>query len=121
MNSQKPNALIIEDDAKQAEIFSQALTLGGFDVLVINDGSDAVSALDTLTPDLVLLDLHLPSVSGEKLLKQIRASSHLSNTKVIVATASPEKVYQLDDESDLVLIKPISFNQLRELAERLLQ
>jgi len=114
-------ALIIEDDAKQAEIFSQALILVGFEVQTIADGAEANTLLDSAAPDLVLLDLHLPQVSGEKLLRKIRTEAHLANTKVIVTTADAEKAFQLNDDCDLVLIKPISFNQLRELSARLFQ
>ncbi len=115
------SAIIVEDDAKQAEIFSQALKLAGFEVQIIADGAEALTALATEIPDLVLLDLHLPHVSGEKILEKIRTSSHLNDTKVIITTADAEKAFLLNDASDLVLIKPISFNQLRELAARLFQ
>jgi CheY-like chemotaxis protein len=121
MTSSQRSAIIIEDDAKQAEIFSQAISLAGFSVQVISDGAEALAALSTKIPDLVLLDLHLPHVSGDKLLEIIRTTPQLKNTKVIITTADAEKAFLLNETSDLVLIKPISFNQLRELAGRLFQ
>jgi DNA-binding response OmpR family regulator len=119
MTSPEHTVLIIEDDLKQAEIFSQALELVGFESEIIADGAAAALYLEGAAPDLVLLDLHLPHVMGDKLLEQIRAQEHLKDTRVILATADPLLADTLRDDSDLVLIKPISFNQLCELAERL--
>jgi DNA-binding response OmpR family regulator len=121
MTSPNRKALIIEDDRKQAKIFSQALTLAGFEAQIVRNGARAAALLQTETPDLILLDLHLPKVSGDKLLAQIRSSGHLGETKVIIATANPEKAYVLSEDSDMVLIKPISFNLLREVAARFFQ
>ena len=67
-------------------------------------------------PDVVVLDLHLPRVAGMDILHQIRADERLTGTRVIVATAHPRMAESLRDEADLVLLKPISFSQLRDLA-----
>ncbi|MBN2387857.1 MAG: response regulator [Anaerolineales bacterium] len=112
-------AIIIEDDLKQAEIFYQALVLVGFEAEIISDGAAAALVLESAAPDLVLLDLNLPHVKGEKLLEQIRTLAHLKETKVILSTADPRRADALRETSDLVLIKPISFNQLCELAARM--
>jgi DNA-binding response OmpR family regulator len=119
MTDSKRNALIIEDDEKQAEIYMQALTMEGFVVEVLADGALAQASLPLQTPQLILLDLHLPRVSGEELLEQIQDAAHLQDTKIVIVTANPEKAALLNDKSDLVLIKPISFQQLRDLVRRL--
>jgi CheY-like chemotaxis protein len=69
----------------------------------------------------VVLDLHLPGVSGRKLLDVIRADGRLTKTRVILATADYRTAEELRDSADLVLLKPISFKQLRDLSARLLQ
>lgn len=63
------------------------------------------------------MDLHLPQVSGKDILTDIRANEHLTQTKVILATADPILAETLRPNADLVLIKPISFSQLRDLAQ----
>ena len=68
---------------------------------------------------MVVLDLHLPEISGETILHQIRADERLAGTSIMVATADPHLAETLRSEADLVLIKPISFGQLRDLAIRL--
>ncbi len=119
MPPSRHSALIIEDNKKQAEIFSEALIMADFETEIISDGLSAVQYLRETTPDLVLLDLHLPFISGEKILNQIRSSDHLGDTKIILTTADPQMANLLQDECDLVMIKPISFIQLRDLAKRL--
>lgn len=112
-------ALIIEDDIDLATIFAQALREVGFETEVIVDGTQAQARLEQIRPDVVVLDLYLPHVSGPDLLYQIRSSEQLANTLVIIATADPRLGETLQDQADLLLIKPISFKQLRDLARRL--
>jgi two-component system cell cycle response regulator DivK len=111
--------LIIEDDEFLSEIFSRALQSAEFNTEVIRDGQLALTRLGETTPDVVVLDLHLPHVSGKEILRHIRSMPHLIDTRVMVATADPLTADFLRDDANLVLIKPISFTQMRELALRL--
>ncbi len=108
--------LIIEDDDDLSVIFSEALQAAGFKTEIIQSGDQALARLAVTTPDVVVLDLHLPRVAGMDILHQIRADARLVKTRVIVATAHPRMAESLRDEADLVLLKPISFSQLRDLA-----
>jgi DNA-binding response OmpR family regulator len=114
-----PLALIIEDDVDLASIFAEALQAAQFKTEIIPDGAVAQSRLQEIIPQLVVLDLHLPHVSGEALLRQIRSTPALAKLKVVIASADPITADMLSPESDLVLVKPISFSQLRDLAQRL--
>jgi len=115
----KKFALIVEDEPDLALIFNEALKAGDFETEVIYDGADAVARLKEVVPVVVVLDLNLPHVSGPEILKQIRADERLTHTKVLVATADASLADTLGDVPDLVLLKPISFMQLRVMAERL--
>jgi DNA-binding response OmpR family regulator len=108
--------LVIEDDEDLSVIFSEALQAAGFKTEIIQTGDQALARLAVTTPDVVVLDLHLPRVAGMDILHQIRADTRLARTRVIVATAHPRMAESLRDEADLVLLKPISFSQLRDLA-----
>lgn len=112
-------ALIIEDDDKLATIFYKALQRAGFEAEIARDGKIALKRLAATIPDMVVLDLHLPYVSGTDLLHKIRADERLTKTRVIVVTADLFRAEPLRGEADLVLIKPISFNKLVDLATRL--
>jgi len=112
-------ALIVEDDMDLAIIFAEALQAAGFDTGIIRAGDTALARLAVTTPDVVVLDLHLPHIAGTEILRRIRGDERLAGTRVIVATADPRMAEILQEEADLVLIKPISFSQLRDLASRL--
>ncbi len=112
-------ALIIEDDIDLATIFAEALKAAGFKIEIIYEGQTALQRLAVTTPDVVVLDLHLPNVAGTDILQQIHDDTRLTETRVIIATADARLAETLYEEADLVLVKPISFVQLRDLAERL--
>lgn len=114
----QPFALIIEDDPKLAQIFTITLN-AHFDVQAVTDGNQAIVRLSEIVPQIVVLDLNLPGAKGEDILRNIRADPRLVKTKVILATADARKADILRDDADIVLLKPVSPSQLRELALRL--
>ena len=115
----KPTALIIEDDVGQSIVFAEALKAGGFETEIIRDGEIAIQRLSAITPEVIVLDMHLPHVSGMDVLRQIRADDRLAETRIIVATADAAMAQEIREQADLVLVKPISFKQLRDLAVRM--
>lgn len=114
----KPFVLIVEDDPQLGNIFTLALQTD-FETELCPTGNEALGRLETLVPAVVVLDLHLPGVSGLDILKHIRESERLKNTRVMLATADHLQADFLQGQADLVLLKPISPFQLRELAVRL--
>ena len=119
MNAEKPIALIIEDDEDLSIIFSEALNAAGFQTETIRNGQLALDRLRVVTPEVVSLDMHLPGVSGFDILKFIRAEKRLALTNVVVTTADAVMAEQVRETADFVLIKPITFGQLRDLTARL--
>jgi DNA-binding response OmpR family regulator len=117
--TRKPLALIIEDDPAQAEIFTQAIISAEYQTETFYDGEAAITRLQEVVPHIVVLDLRLPKVPGDKILQHIRTDARLVRTHVILVTASPRVAEPLREISSLVLIKPISFTQLKDLAIRL--
>lgn len=115
----KPLALIIEDHQDAAVIFTEALKGAECEVETIATGDAALERLAETTPAVVVLDLDLPRVSGIDILQYIRADARLAKTRVIVATAYPALSADLDEQADMVLVKPISFSQLRDLIANL--
>lgn len=115
-------ALIIEDDEDLASIFAEALRGIGYEVELVADGRLAQERLKTGTPPfLILLDMHLPHVSGADLLTNlIKRDERLAKTMVIITTADARMGDTYGDQVDFVLIKPISFVQLRDLTSRLM-
>ena len=118
-NNGKPISLVIEDDEDLSAIFCEALNAAGFETEVIQNGRLAIERLSDITPDVVILDMHLPLVPGGEILKYIRANKRLEFTNVVVTTADAVMGEQVREDADFVLIKPISFGQLRDLTARL--
>ena len=115
-------ALIVEDDEDLASIFAEALRGIGYEVELVADGSLAQERLKNGAPPfLILLDMHLPHVSGADLLTNlIKRDERFANTMVIITTADARMGDTYGDQVDFVLIKPISFVQLRDLTSRLM-
>src|SRR5512142_1354987 len=112
-------ALIIEDDEDLSFIFAEALRAAGFEPEIIRDGQVALDRLPKANPGVIVLDLHLPHVAGTDILRRIRETEHLKHVRVVVTTADARLAEQTDRQADFVLIKPISFSLLRDLAVRL--
>ena len=115
----KPYALIVEDDPGLGEVFS--LTLKDiFETEICSNGTAALMRLGKLTPAIIVLDLHLPGMSGKDILKHIKSDNRFNKTRVILCTADAHEANILQEEVDIVLLKPVSPSQLRDLASRML-
>lgn len=119
MSTGKPFSLIIEDDPDLSTIFSEALNAAGFETEIIQNGRVALERLQVVTPKIVILDMHLPEVAGTQILAFIRAEPRLALTNVVVTTADAIMGEQVRETADFVLIKPITFSQLRDMTARL--
>ncbi|MFZ4814225.1 MAG: response regulator [Phototrophicaceae bacterium] len=113
------NALVIEDHPGQGIIFRTALEQLGYQVQWIQDGKTAESALNEQTPEIILLDLHLPGLGGDKLLERIHNDPRFAKTQVILTTADGTMADMLSSKVDLVLLKPIGFDQLKGLVGKI--
>ena len=114
----KPLVLIVEDDPTQNQIFSITLK-NDFEVETFTDGDSAATRLEEVVPTLLVLDLHLPGVPGSDILAQVRADERMAKTRVILTTADERQADFLHDQADIVLLKPVSPGQLKDLALRL--
>jgi len=114
----KPVAMVIEDNADQNLVFTMALNKAGYSTESIHNGKDAQKRLKEVVPHVVILDLHLPDIDGNIILGQIRNDKRLSKANVILATADAVFAEALQSQAELVLLKPVSFSQLSDLASR---
>jgi CheY-like chemotaxis protein len=115
----QPLALIVDDHGDSAIIFSEAMRVAGFAVEVAQAGDEALARLADTAPDVVILDLCLPRVAGTEILRRIRGDERLADTHVIVVSADPVLAGTSLAQADQVLIKPIGFSWLRDLAVEL--
>lgn len=113
-------ALVVEDDAATYPMYEQILLSMGFtSILRAVDGDEALDLLTEHTPEVVLLDLLLPTVSGLEVLDFIHSQPHLQGTSTIVITAHQEYRGKTPlAPQDEYLVKPIRMNMLRDAVER---
>ena len=104
--------LVVEDDPDIASAVSLELEHAGYETHVVDDGPAALALWSEWGPDLVLLDLGLPTLDGVEVCRRIRACSH---TPIVVLTARgsvEDRVRGLDAGADDYLAKPFSLEEL---------
>ena len=116
---EKPSALIIEDDRDIVALFRHVMDLAGYRTEIVLHGGVAVEYLSKTTPDIVLLDLSLPGVSGVEILRMMRSDERLKNVPVVVITAHSHLIETLPVKPQLVLIKPVNVEQMTNLVLRI--
>lgn len=115
-----PLSFVIEDDKNLSFAYAEAMESAGYRAEIFRDGTEGLENLKKTVPHLIILDLNLPGVNGVEILKYIRSDARLAKSRVIVATADDRTAELLHGNADIVLVKPIGFGQLRDLAARLL-
>ncbi len=108
----KQKILIVDDDNNIAELISLYLTKECFETMIVNDGESALSAVDTFSPNLILLDLMLPGIDGYQVCREVRAKSA---TPIIMLSAKGEifdKVLGLELGADDYMEKPFDSKEL---------
>lgn len=86
-NSQSKKILLVEDDDALANVYMTRLEAEGFETRRVNNGEDALATAIEYRPDLVMLDVMMPKVSGFEVLDIIRNTPETANLKVIILTA----------------------------------
>ena len=84
--------VIVEDEQAIAEMYRFKLQQSGYDVRFALNGEDGLALVQEFKPDLVLLDLMMPKMSGEEMLRRMRASDWGKDIKVIILTNVTEDV-----------------------------
>jgi chemosensory pili system protein ChpA (sensor histidine kinase/response regulator) len=112
---ERPTVLLVEDDRATREMYEYALRLAGFAVKVAADGLTALRFLEQDIPDVMVLDLDLPHVSGSDVQQEVVAHAETSAIPIVVVTGTewnaPAGVVQ-------VLRKPITTDALIDAVQR---
>jgi two-component system, OmpR family, phosphate regulon response regulator PhoB len=108
--ARKQTILVVEDDEDLRRLFRTALTLGGYEVEEAGDGLEALHKIDQAPPDLVVLDLMLPQISGFVVHQEIAAHVMTRQIPVVIITGSSADLGAV--KAACVLRKPISPEEL---------
>jgi two-component system KDP operon response regulator KdpE len=104
--------LIVEDDSDTAEVVAALLETAGYTTVSVESGSNALEEIQNSTPDLVLLDLHLPDIDGFDVLRQVREHSFLPLIILSGFSQERDKVTALEAGADDFMCKPFSPEEL---------
>lgn len=110
-----PRILIVEDDADIAALMRRYLEKGGFRVDVRGSGGDAMRVIAETPPDLLVLDVMLPGITGLDICRAVRADERTADIPIIMVTAradESERIGGLDIGADDYLAKPFSPGEL---------
>lgn len=104
--------LIVEDDDGISDFVKLELEHEGFQTLIARDGREALDFFETFSPDLILLDVMLPKLSGLEVLRRIRKSSQVPVIMVTARGETYDRVNGLDAGADDYLPKPFEIEEL---------
>jgi CheY-like chemotaxis protein len=108
--------LLVEDDAALRGLFLLALRGAGHEVRDAADGLDALRIVETIRPDVVVLDLNLPRVSGPEVLAELEAHTETSRIPVVVVTGT--SLRPMNRNIQYHLRKPVTADELLDAVDR---
>ena len=112
MNSTESRVLIVDDEPQILRALRAALRGNGYDVKTAIDGEDALDAIASHPPDVVVLDLVMPGKDGFEVVREVRTWSHVPIIVLSARGGERDKVIALDLGADDYLTKPFSMNEL---------
>lgn len=112
MNKGNARILIVDDEMEIRRALQRNLVAHGFDVGVVGSGEEALDEITLHRPDLMLLDLGLPGMSGLEVCKRVRAISNLPIIVLSVKDTERDKVHALDLGADDYVAKPFGIDEV---------
>ncbi len=115
--------LVVEDNPLNLKLFYETLKMKGFEVIVARNGLEAIEILKTTIPNLILLDLYMPGMSGFRLANFLSKEAKYSHIPIIVVSAS-SSVYDVKEMASYnvkaYLVKPVSPTKLLETVKKVI-
>jgi len=115
--------MIIEDEEDAAELFAEMMRLSGYRVIKSSKSAPALEMMKTNKPDVILLDIMMPEISGLDILRFMRRDPLLEDIPVVIITAKGMPVdikNGMEAGASTYLTKPVGFFDLKEAVERAL-
>ncbi len=120
MTSPQKTVIIVEDEPDAAEMFAEMMRVSGYHVVKISSSTPAIGIISTEKPDVVILDVMMPDISGLEVLRFMRREPDLEKIPVILVSAKsmPSDIKMgMDAGASHYLTKPVSFLDLKEAVE----
>ena len=119
----KKKILVVEDEESLLKLQSILLTIRGYTVEGAMDGQEALEAVETMNPDLILLDIMLPKIDGFEVCRQVKANEATRHIPVVMLTAKKsveDRVKGKQAGADMYITKPYKSSIVIETIQRLL-
>jgi DNA-binding response OmpR family regulator len=108
--------LVVDDDQGTTKLLEYILSKEGYDVITLNDSYNTVSMAETHNPNLILLDLMMPSVDGLEVCRNLRAESQFTRVPIIFFTSVSDiekKVAAFGSGASDYIVKPVHPQELK--------
>jgi CheY-like chemotaxis protein len=123
MTENQKTVVVVEDEPDAAELFAEMMRVSGFRVLKTYSSTPAISMIAKELPDVVILDIMMPDVSGLEVLRFMRREPQLSKVPVIVVSAKsmPSDIREgLEAGATLYLTKPVGYLDLKQAVDQVM-
>jgi DNA-binding response OmpR family regulator len=120
MTQAQKTVMIIEDETDAAEMFAEMMRVNGFRVIKMFSSAPAISMIAQERPDLIILDVMMPDISGLEVLRYMRRDPHLEKIPVIIVSAKsmPNDIkIGMEAGASMYLTKPVGFLELKQAVE----
>jgi two-component system, OmpR family, KDP operon response regulator KdpE len=104
--------LVVDDEPQIRRVLRMTLSSNGYDVIEANNGQEAVEMVVRESPDLILLDVNMPGMTGLEACRKIRISFDIPIIMVTVRSSEQDKILALDSGADDYVVKPFAIGEL---------
>ena len=121
MTHAQKTVMIIEDETDAAEMFAEMMRVNGFKVIKMFSSAPAISLIAQEKPDLIILDVMMPDISGLEVVRYMRRDPSLEKIPVIIVSAKsmPNDIKTgLEAGASMYLTKPVGFLELKQAVEQ---
>ena len=114
--------LIVDDNIKNLDLFKDFVESWGYETVTAQQGKDAISLAERYLPDIILLDVMLPGMSGYEVCRELKENTktqHIPVVKITVPNDIADRIHGYKIGADQFLVKPVDYNELHAILDSL--
>lgn len=114
--------LIVDDNIKNLDLFKDFVESWGYETVTAQQGKDAISLAERYLPDIILLDVMLPGMSGYEVCRELKENTKTQHIPVVMITVLndiADRIYGYKIGADQFLVKPVDYNELHAILDSL--
>ena len=114
--------LIVDDNIKNLDLFKDFVESWGYETVTAQQGKDAISLAERYLPDIILLDVMLPGMSGYEVCRELKENTKTQHIPVVMITVLndiADRIHGYKIGADQFLVKPVDYNELHAILDSL--